>query len=71
MVGGQHPFQVEGATQWLTVNCGYAQEFQQVPAYQSEFLKTDSWLGGDGTNLDRMLGYLFNGVKTDLSSIHP
>lgn len=71
MVGGQHPFQVEGATQWLTVACGYALEFQQVPAYKDEYLKTDAWLKADSQNLPRMLSYLFQGVRTNLSSIHP
>lgn len=71
MVGGQHPFQVEGATQWLTVNAGYAQEFKTLPAYQDEYLKTDAWLKADSRNQQRMMDYLFKGVKTDLSSIHP
>ncbi|HSW08393.1 hypothetical protein [Aquabacterium sp.] len=71
MVGGQHPFQVEGATQWLTVACGYQQEFKTLPAYQDEYLKTDAWLKADTRNLARMQAYLFNGVRTDLSSIHP
>ncbi|QSA96361.1 hypothetical protein [Methylococcus sp. EFPC2] len=71
MVGGHHPFQVEGATQWLTVACGYQLEFQTLPAYLSEYLKTNAWISADKGNLPRLLAYLFNGVRTDLSSIHP
>ena len=70
MAGGNHTFQVEGITQWLTVECGYKKEFATLPAYRQEYLKTDSWLKADAGNQSRMLAYIFGGTKTDLGSIH-
>lgn len=70
MIGGDCPFRVEGVTQWLTVKrCGYQREFNLLPAYRDEMLKTDSWLGGSPGNEQLMLDYIFKGKKTDLNGI--
>jgi len=69
--GGDSPFRVEGITQWLTLACGYQTAWSKLQAYKDETLKTDSWLKGDTRNRDRMLKYIFDGEKTDLSSLHP
>jgi hypothetical protein len=71
MVGGQHPFQIEGLTHWMTVACGYQLEAMTLPAYVDETTKADAWLRADGGNRQRLLDFLFRGIPTDLSEIHP
>ncbi len=71
MVGGQHPFRVEGLTHWMTIECGYQAEAQGLPAYFDETLRAEAWLGADGGNLGRMLDFIFNGKATDLAALHP
>ena len=67
-VGGGNPFRVEGITQWTTCATGYDNSDR---AYELELWKTSSWLCADRQNLDRMLLFMFQGVATDLASIHP
>jgi hypothetical protein len=67
--GGNHPFQVEGATEYLTRSADIALENRQN--YQSNFLKTKSWLGADKANYNRMCAFLFRGIATNMDAIHP
>ena len=69
VIGGDNPFRVEGITQWLTVECGYQKEFKTLPAYQSEYLKTQSWLSSDAKREQAMLDFTFKGVTTALKGI--
>ena len=68
--GGNNPFRIEGITQWVAVEAGY-NHYEAPEGYTDEWLKTKSWLKADTGNLDRMLQFLFNGVKTDLKDLHP
>jgi hypothetical protein len=66
-VGGQHPFQVEGVTQWVTCETGYDNSDR---AYEANLLQTNAWVRGDTRNMDRMLKFMFQGVPTNLDAIH-
>ena len=39
--------------------------------YVDEFQKTSAWLAADRGNLRRLLGFIFQGVQSDLSALHP
>jgi hypothetical protein len=67
-VGGHHPFQVEGITQLATLWTGYDNSDR---AYEPNWLQTQSWVSADRMNQDRMLRFLFQGIATNLDSIHP
>lgn len=67
--GGMRPFQVEGATEYLTRMTHPTLENRQN--YQAHFLKTKSWLGADKANYNRMCSFLFRGIATNLDAIHP
>jgi hypothetical protein len=69
-VGGENPHRIEGVTQWLTTCCGYNQ-FEQPVAYTMEWLKTSGWMLADSANAGRAINFIFQGVTTDLSSLHP
>jgi hypothetical protein len=65
--GGDNPFRVEGATEWLALMC-----FNQYGiAYQAQLDKTFAWIQADSGNVPRLLAFVFRGIYTDLSSIHP
>jgi hypothetical protein len=96
MEGGDNPFRVEGATDWITIHC-FSDYFMDLPvssriqglqfqinnpgakplkaknraAYTANFQKTNAWIKSDGGNTHRLLQFVFRGVRTDLSSIHP
>jgi hypothetical protein len=65
--GGNHPFQVEGITEWLTMGCFTSGQV----AYINEYNKTEAWLASDSGNEGRMLNFIFKGKATDLNSLHP
>ena len=65
--GGDNPFRVGGATEWLALMC-----FDQYGiAYQAQLDKTFAWIQADSGNVPRLLAFVFRGIYTDLSSIHP
>jgi hypothetical protein len=68
LVGGQHPFQVEGATEYLTRQADIRLASRRN--YQSHYERTCAWLSGDKGNYVRMVNFLFQGIPVDLSSIH-
>jgi hypothetical protein len=68
-VGGANPFRVEGFTEWLMMEC-YPPNAVNI-VYQAEYQKTSAWLDADRNNLSRLLNFIFNGVATDLSALHP
>jgi hypothetical protein len=94
--GGDNPFRVEGATDWITIHC-FSDYFQDLPvqsrikglqwqidnpaakplkaknraAYTANFQKTNAWIKADARNRDRLLRFVFGGVRTNLSAIHP
>jgi hypothetical protein len=69
-VGGENPHRVEGITQWLTTCCGYNQ-YEEPVAYTMEWLKTTGWLDADKGNAERAKKFIFQGVVSDLSALHP
>jgi hypothetical protein len=69
-IGGENPHRVEGLTQWCTIGCGYKQ-YEEPQAYTVEWLKTCGWMSADTGNAVRALEFLFEGIATDLSSLHP
>lgn len=67
-IGGQRPFQVEGATEYLTRHADESLGYRQN--YQSNYLKTLSWLGADKGNYVRMVNFVFGGIPTNMDAIH-
>jgi hypothetical protein len=70
--GGMRPFQVEGATEYLTraTSPGNA-DLQARKAYQTNYLRTESWLDSARGNYERMVAFLFQGTTTNMDAIHP
>lgn len=68
-IGGNCPFQVEGITEWMMIECFPAGS--RTIVYTGEYAKTAAWLGANAGNQARMLSFIFDGVATDLSSISP
>lgn len=68
-VGGANPFRVEGFTEWLMIECYPANAVNIV--YVAEYQKTAAWVAADPRNLGRLLNFIFQGVATDLSALHP
>ena len=71
LVGGQHPFQVEGATEYLTRATSPSNvDLQARKNSQNHFLRTSAWLDADRGNYGRMVDFFFKGVTCNLDSIH-
>jgi hypothetical protein len=68
LVGGQHPFQVEGATEYLTRHADI--RLATRGNYKLNYDRTVAWIGGDLGRYDAMVEFLFKGIATDMSSIH-
>ena len=71
VTGGMAPFQVEGFTEYLTrgVSTAVEKERGSQGKYESNYLKTDSWVKGDARNLEKLLKYNFQGIASDISAI--
>lgn len=67
--GGDCPFQVEGCTEWMMLEC-FAPGLVNI-AYQHHHRQTQAWLAADPANLDRMVRFVFLGEETDLSTLRP
>ena len=71
LVGGQHPFQVEGATEYFTrATSPSNSDLKSRQNYQSHYLKTDAWLENNRGNYMRMVDFLFKGIATNMDAIH-
>lgn len=67
--GGNRPFQVEGITEWLTIEC--YPPGQATVVYTDEYRKTVAWLQADSANERRMLDFIFQGRESNLDSLKP
>ncbi len=68
LVGGQHPFQVEGATEYLTREADV--RLASRGNYQPNYDRTVAWLRAGKGNYVKMANFMFRGIATDLTSIH-
>jgi hypothetical protein len=67
--GGDNPFRVEGFTEWLMIEC-YPPGAVNI-VYVAQYQKTVAWLAADPANRGRLLQFIFQGVASDLSALHP
>lgn len=67
--GGNRPFQVEGITEWLMIEC--FKPIKKTVVYVNEYNKTDAWIAADSGNQQRMLNFIFKGMPTNLEALHP